>query len=249
MIVNVLIFGEIIPDSIDCCSAFFGFEQLGAEIVITKKWFAYNKIELLKFDVCVGGIDYCRFVLNSIGVKDFFLPCYPEQLKCFLDRNIEVFTVKKVLELTDKFIKPLKPKKFEAFIINEKSKILLNEQDNDTKVYVCDLIKFESEWRVYVKNHTIQAICFYSGDSTRFPDVKTIKKMITTWYGPCCYALDVGIVKEKTLLVEVNDFYSIGNYGLESVNYAEMLLMRWEELKKIKLLNNPCKEIEIRERK
>jgi len=33
------------------------------------------------------------------------------------------------------------------------------------------------------------------------------------------------------ILVECNDFYSIGNYGLFPKKYAEMLIARWKEFR------------------
>ena len=56
--------------------------------------------------------------------------------------------------------------------------------------------------------------------------------MMYDFQGPCCYVLDVGILYNgNTTLVEFNDFYSIGNYGLFPEIYAEMLVQRWTELK------------------
>ncbi len=54
--------------------------------------------------------------------------------------------------------------------------------------------------------------------------------MIQSWAGPSCYALDVGIIGSVTALVEINDFYSIGNYGLGPKEYVEMLMLRWSQL-------------------
>ena len=34
----------------------------------------------------------------------------------------------------------------------------------------------------------------------------------------------------KTLLVEVNDSYALGHYGLRTIPYARMIEARWEEM-------------------
>jgi hypothetical protein len=132
----------------------------------------------------------------------------------------------------DKFVKPVQPKRCNSFMSNtlKDQSVMLMHLDENEQFYVSDLIDFESEWRVYVKKNVIQAVCFYKGDPTIFPDAKTIRRMISSWDGPCCYALDVGIARNMTCLVEINDFYSIGNYGLYHMLYAEMLLLRWREL-------------------
>jgi hypothetical protein len=51
---------------------------------------------------------------------------------------------------------------------------------------------------------------------------------------PVAYALDFGLTKKNNIyqdiLVEVNDGTSLGNYGLDSIHYAEMLVARWFEI-------------------
>ncbi|MMZ67938.1 hypothetical protein D1872_305770 [compost metagenome] len=48
---------------------------------------------------------------------------------------------------------------------------------------------------------------------------------------PKGYAVDFGLTdKGETLLVEVNDGYSLGHYGLFSLDYAKLLSARWAEL-------------------
>jgi hypothetical protein len=45
------------------------------------------------------------------------------------------------------------------------------------------------------------------------------------------YALDLGVLTDgRTALVEWNDGYSLGSYGLESGLYAELIMARWCEL-------------------
>ena len=48
---------------------------------------------------------------------------------------------------------------------------------------------------------------------------------------PAGYGIDFGITDDgKTLLVEVNDGHSLGNYNLRPVEYAKLLEARWDEL-------------------
>jgi hypothetical protein len=43
--------------------------------------------------------------------------------------------------------------------------------------------------------------------------------------------MDWGVTRdERTLLVEVNDAYSLGSYGLDPLVYAPMLADRWFEM-------------------
>ena len=48
---------------------------------------------------------------------------------------------------------------------------------------------------------------------------------------PSSYALDVGVLSTgETALVEVNDAYGIGAYGIAAEHYYTFLKARWDEL-------------------
>ena len=48
---------------------------------------------------------------------------------------------------------------------------------------------------------------------------------------PAGYAADFGVTGDgRTLLVEINDGYSLGCYGLQHNLYAQLLSARWAEL-------------------
>ena len=48
---------------------------------------------------------------------------------------------------------------------------------------------------------------------------------------PAGCALDFGVTDDgRTLLIEMNDGYSLGTYGLEATLYARLLTARWAEL-------------------
>ena len=48
---------------------------------------------------------------------------------------------------------------------------------------------------------------------------------------PNGYAFDVGVTKQgETILVEANDGFSLGSYGLFYIDYAKLLSARWAEL-------------------
>jgi hypothetical protein len=230
---KALLYGDKIPHTIDISSAFHGLEEMDAEITISDKWLNQDGEYFKQFDVCVSGVFDCRFALTKMGKRNFDIVCYPDDLTRFYGRKIEKYKLLDVVKnkMKNKFIKPVFPKRFEAFVMSQDSQMLnIISLDEEELVYVSDIVKFESEWRVYVDENEIRVICNYKGDPCLFPNIDIISWMIKLYNGPCCYALDVGIVGEKTLLVEVNDFYSIGNYGLFPQKYVEMLIKRWKEL-------------------
>ncbi|SHJ63651.1 protein of unknown function [Clostridium cavendishii DSM 21758] len=61
---------------------------------------------------------------------------------------------------------------------------------------------------------------------------KIIQEVISKFTSaPNGYAIDFGLTdKGETLLIEVNDGYALGYYGLFNLEYAKLLSARWAEL-------------------
>ncbi len=226
-------------DNVDSSIAYHGLEEMNASIDIVTNWWKFNSEEFKKYDLCVGGVFDCKYALKRIGVDNYDISCYPNDLSLFFkNRNIQKSRAKDIIpcmslcnDIGHRFVKPVSPKKFNAFTTDNKDAIeALYNVDPDEEVYIADIVNFISEWRVYVQLNKIIRICNYAGNPQVFPNTTVIRNMIDSWAGPCCYALDVGVVGHRTTLVEVNDFYSIGNYGLHPSEYVEMLTLRWTEL-------------------
>lgn len=48
---------------------------------------------------------------------------------------------------------------------------------------------------------------------------------------PNGYGIDFGVTDDgRTLLIEVNDGYALGSYGMYYLDYAKLLSARWAEL-------------------
>jgi hypothetical protein len=48
---------------------------------------------------------------------------------------------------------------------------------------------------------------------------------------PSAYSIDIGLTDiDETIIVEINDGYSLGSYGLDPLLYAKLLSARWAEL-------------------
>jgi hypothetical protein len=99
------------------------------------------------------------------------------------------------------------------------------------RLLVSEVVDFVSEWRFYVLRGTVVGVGHYAGDPLQFPDADTIRTAVRDFAdAPVAYGLDFGLAGGKTLLVEANDAYSIGLYGLSPPLYADMLEARWREL-------------------
>ncbi len=104
---------------------------------------------------------------------------------------------------------------------------------DDHEVLVSEYVVFASEWRCFVCRGRILDLCRYQGDVFRYPDPQVIKDA-TADYGraaPAGCGIDFGVLTNgQTVLVEANDGYSLGPYGLEATEYAELLEARWLQL-------------------
>ncbi len=92
---------------------------------------------------------------------------------------------------------------------------------------------FASEWRCYVCRGQILEMSHYQGDLFTYPDPQVIKMAVADFRSaaPAGYGIDFGVLTDgRTVLVEVNDGYSLGSYGLNAVEYSELLEARWLQL-------------------
>lgn len=93
-------------------------------------------------------------------------------------------------------------------------------------------VVFRSEWRVFVLRGRVLGVSHYAGDALLFPSAGTIRLALGAYTGaPAGYSADFGVIEDgRTLLVEVNDGYSLGCGALVANLYAELLEARWDEM-------------------
>lgn len=72
----------------------------------------------------------------------------------------------------------------------------------------------------------------YRGSWRAHFDADVVERAAGAYSGaPAGYGMDFGVTEDgRTLLVEVNDGYALGSYGLEYHAYARLLSARWSEL-------------------
>ena len=127
------------------------------------------------------------------------------------------------------FIKPVSHKKFTGLVA--KSEMSLAFIEGNPQVYVAEALEIYSEWRTYVLNGRPLKTCHYSGEPLTFPQGDGIQAMIDAYdNSPSAYALDVAMTEDGMKFIEVNDVFCLGNYGLDSALFAQMLEARWEEI-------------------
>lgn len=79
---------------------------------------------------------------------------------------------------------------------------------------------------------TVRAVSYYAGDPLRFPEATVLRMAVAAYRsGPAGYGADFGVTEGgRTVLVEVNDGFSLGHGGMVADDYARLLLARCGEL-------------------
>lgn len=213
--------------------AYKGFMDMGFEIIF------YDNIDEVidnkKEDLIVGSIEDTRKALRKFKIE---VPeiCYPEELKSFLERKVwksKLSIIEKDSSQWNVFIKPIEGKKFTGLVIRGfRDLIGIRSDDNDIDILCSETVNFVSEWRCFVRYGKELDVRRYKGEWRTYFDPKVIEKAVSEFISaPKGYGIDFGVTdKGETLLIEVNDGYALGSYGLQSLDYAKLLSARWAEL-------------------
>ncbi len=214
-------------------NAYDGFAEMAAEIVF------YNKFsdlkDLTREDIVVGGLGPSKLALKQLGCTYPELD-YPEELTQYLGRKIwkdKIDHINSTPDLWPLFVKPYVDKKFIGRVVREAKDLIGCGEWFDNQDVICsEVVEFENEWRCFVKYGEVLDVRPYRGDWRKQYDPKVIEQCVSDYKTmPAGCAIDFGVTKDgRTLLVEVNDGFCIGSYGLMSINYAKLLSARWSEL-------------------
>jgi hypothetical protein len=211
------------------------------ELFTTKK-LARNQLLLSSTTFVVGNHPTMSSVFKRMGLSPIN-DSYPQPLEQYLGRKIWTSTIGKLLaqhnlnETAGIFVKPKsKAKLFTGFIIQSAYDLLQLEQfSKETEVYCSTLVNWLSEFRIFVNLCKIVGIKHYAGDSTLTPDIALIEKAIHdlahSTATTAAYGIDFGVLDNgQTTLIEWNDGFALGSYGLDKTVYTDLLLARWEEI-------------------
>lgn len=163
---------------------------------------------------------------------------YPNWLRHTLGRNIRRGYLGDVRASMDPvFIKPVQHKEFTGMVwegrAEDRRKIVT--QPDDVEVWISELVNFRAEYRSYILNNMVIDVRFYKGDWSLAPNRSIVEDaaalLALKREAPRAYCLDWGIDRHgRTLLVEMNEGYAMGHYGLNPVLYSRMLSARWYEM-------------------
>jgi hypothetical protein len=229
-------------------TAFQGLRQLGYNV----EWFAekdFDRLPITKDTLVVGFIEVYRDAIERVTGSKPMVFNYPSALAThdFLGRDLwqmDLGTARNELAVrgVPTFIKPADEIKSFAGVVVRGVPDLYRTAGlpNHTPVWASDVVEFKAEYRCFIQNKKILSVRQYKGDPLVFPSARAICRMVTAWKdSPSAYCLDVGVIYEnedwdgtdkRTVLVEVNDAHSAGDYGLDPILYARFLETRWCEL-------------------
>ena len=197
----------------------------------------FENLKINENHVFLGSIQFVHQALNMLGLKVPEPFDYPENLKDFLGRDIYPSTISQISNNPAKWNVFVKPrgllKQFTGRVIKSTADLIgTSSYEQDTPIWVSEPIDFLAEWRVFVRYNQILGVRHYRGDWRCNYDYRIIENAIRKFKdSPNAYAIDFGLTKDgRLLIVEVNEGYSIGSYGLFYVDYAKLIATRWCEL-------------------
>ncbi len=238
--------GMEIPHNWNFANAMYGFIEFGAEIIpyhIIDE--IYEKVD--REDIVIDYIDQCETIFAKFGVTPD-IPDYPESLKQFLGRKQWRDTINSISSDESKwsagyFVKPIRHKAFTGKIIKSINDLIgCGSCYEDYEVIVSEPIDIKAEWRCFITYDKLTDVrpygllsnkdyagFYYSYDSNVLKDML---KAFSEWdERPAACSMDICVTNDgRTLLVEFNDAYSLGCYGLNSLNYAKLISARWSQL-------------------
>lgn len=224
--------------NINFFTAYDGFKQLGAEIIFFNdaKDIKDNNIE----NIIISGIGDVRYILNKFNISYPTLE-YPDELctNDFLGRRLWKDKLGNVIFNKEKmniFIKPVSGGKlFTGTVVRDiKDFRECAGLPMDTEIWCSEILDIISEYRCFIRYGEIIDIKNYKGNPFICPSKELLENMIKEYTNaPKSYTIDIGVTKTGiTVLIEVNEGYSVGCYGLNSMQYAKFLITRWAELTK-----------------
>lgn len=216
-------------------NAYKGLEDMGFECVKFSTLQDLADYYHSRGELIVGGIGIIRKRLKAFDIDPITVD-YPEELKEFLGRTIQESTLSNIAnnpETWPIFIKSKEQKRITGKVIRNASDLVgLGYQEENPEIYISEVMDFVSEYRVFVRYGEVLDCKHYWGDPMVFPDAAIVKAAISKYQSaPDAYGIDFAVTKEgKTVLIEVNDAWALGCYGLEMHLYAKFLITRWAQI-------------------
>lgn len=223
------------PHHFDVASAMFGAIEIGQDYrLISFEEVQSGKFNtLVKNNLFVGSVEFMKEVFSKIGKENVRVPKNS-------NREHKVMTLGDAKEIAKSgqsiFIKPFDIKLFTGFILDQMVHTSISDVSDDTNVMVYDVFssKIKSEFRCYIHNNRVVDVRNYSGDLFCCPNEEYLKGIIDINKDfPISYTIDIGVLENgDNVVIEYNDMWAIGNYGIPNELYLRLLRDRYFEIVK-----------------
>ncbi len=223
------------PEGVLCYTAAKGFALLGLEIAPFYGFGDLATLGLKDDTMVVGFVGDVREAIKLLGHPAPDTPDYPDELRGFLRRSVYRQYMGEIRNSTKKmFIKPTTHKLFTGHVRQGLAvdNIRTASVPDDELLWVSDPIDIVSEYRCYIMCGQLIGMRWYKGDPFVAPSREIVQNAVAAWATcPAACTLDFGIdTGGHTVLIEANDGFAFGNYGLPPIAYARMLEARWREM-------------------
>jgi hypothetical protein len=236
-------FEKTLPHHFDVSCVMYGTMDLG----LNYKLITYDEVKSGKFDSLIktnlfcGSVEFLKEVFSRIGITNVSLPRNSNRKHLIMTLD-EVKS--RVNDLDQKwFIKPLDIKLFTGFVLDKMVYNSIKSIDGNTLVMVYEVFDspIESEWRIYVDRNKIIDIRNYSDDMFLIPNKEYVQSIINENVNdfPISYVIDVGVLNNgENVVIEFNDMWAIGNYGMDNSDYVSLLKHRYFEIVNQKMFSH-----------
>ena len=221
-----------LPHHFDAACALYGAKDNGQEIRLT----SYEEVisgkfnSLLKQHLFVGSVEFMSMVFKMIDKN----PRIPRNS----NREEIIMGLKEARDLVEAgkswFIKPVQNKLFTGMVFDKMTISSLKDLSENTNVILAYPFKSKilSEWRCYVHYNQIIDIRNYSGNIWIMPNKDYAESVIKSNRDfPDAYVMDIGILEtNENVVIEFNDMWAIGSYGVPNDLYLRLLSDRYFEI-------------------
>jgi ATP-grasp domain-containing protein len=211
--------------------------------LFTEKSIFRKRLALSKSSLVAGDIPVVLSALKQIGIQPPIPNDYPSCLSTYLRRAIWESDIARTRELILSgdfrpfFAKPKnRLKGFTGRLFGSIDDLAFISNLSARLPVICsEPVEWICEYRVFVIAGKIVGTRHYKGDETVRLDHSVVEDAISAFEqsgeSHAAYAIDFGALNDgATALVEVNDGFSVGSYGLDPEVYANFIIARWEEL-------------------
>lgn len=224
-----------LPCNLNAFTAFTGLHAMGYECIFFRKYEEFIEHNHIKEELIVSGIGIIKRRLKDFGI-DCVAINYPRELEKYLGRKIWKSTTNDVTNtptVWPVFVKSVEGKRLSGRVVNCIHDLVgCGCGDDNYEILCSEPVDFVTEWRVFVRYGKILDVRPYKGDWKVHYNPSIIENAIQDYVNtPNAYGIDFGVTSNgETLLVEVNEGYALGCYGLFPHLYTKFIITRWAEL-------------------